>query len=69
MSSRGGRQRDEGESPALYDLEAHTALLADPGAGQEEVLASLQALLRLEVNTHGTQDTGHVTLHFSTLKY
>ena len=27
---------------------AYTALLADPGAGQEEVVASLQALLRLD---------------------
>ena len=51
-SSRGVRQQDEVESPVLSDLQAHTALLADPGAGQEEVVASLQALLRLEVNTH-----------------
>ena len=51
------RQQDEVESPAPSDLQAHTALLADPGAGQEEVVASLQALLRLEVNTHSAQDS------------
>ena len=51
-SLRGVRQQDEVESPCLSDLQAHTALLANPGAGQEEVVASLQALLRLEVNTH-----------------
>ena len=56
--SVGGRQRDEEEVPALSDLQAHTAVLADTGAGQEEVEASLQALLRLEVNT---QFTGYWT--------
>ena len=55
--SEGWRERDEEEVPAVSDLLAHTALLADPGAGQEEVVASLQALLRLEVNIHSTQDS------------
>ena len=58
--SVGGRQRDEEEVPALSDLQAHTAVLADTGAGQEEVEASLQALLRLEVNT---QFTGYWTCY------
>ena len=43
--------QEEEEPPSLSELQHHTALLADPGTGQEGVVASLQALLRLEVNT------------------
>ena len=53
--SRGGRMLEEEEPPAQSELQRHTALLADPGTGQEGQVASLLALQALEVNTEFTR--------------
>ena len=46
---------EEEEPPAQSELQRHTALLADPGTGQEGQVASLLALQALEVNTEFTR--------------
>ena len=47
---RRGRMQEEGP-PTQSDLQHYTALLADPGIGQEGQMASLLALQALEVKT------------------
>ena len=47
--SRGGRMQEEEEHSDQSALQHHTALLADPGTGQEGRVASLLALQALEV--------------------
>ena len=46
--------QEEEEPPALSELQPHNALLANPGTSQEGQVASLLALLALEVNTEFT---------------
>ena len=46
--------QEEEEPPALSELQHHTALLANPGTGQEGQVASLLALQALEVYTEFT---------------